>query len=139
MAGQVLTVEVRLDQESLDALKSLEAAIKGMGGSAPEAEQAEAPKKESKPKADPKPKETKAETKAEAPKKPAVDREAIRAELKKLGALEGQGPALEILKKYGAATMGALKEEDFEKCFADVKAALATAEEKANAKDPLED
>lgn len=138
MASQTLTIQVTFDEASMAALKALTDAL------TTNTEPAETKPKDTKPK-DTKPKDTKpAETKQEKPaevKKPAVDREAIRAELKKLGALEGQAPALEILKKFGAATMGALKEEDFEACLAAVQAALATAEERKNApaKDPLED
>jgi len=138
MATQTLTIQVTFDEASMAALKALTDALTNKTTQEPAEEPA-------KPAADKKPAAKKTETKPPADKpaetkKPAVDREAIRAELKKLGALEGQGPALEILKKFGAATMGALKEEDFEACHAAVVAALKTAEEKSNAPaaDPLD-
>lgn len=141
MASQTLTIQVTFDEASMAALKALTDALTNGTAEPAETKAATKPKADPKPKAETKPADKPAETKPAEVKKPAVDREAIRAELKKLGALEGQAPALEILKKFGAATMGALKEEDFEACLAAVQAALKTAEERKNAPaaDPLED
>lgn len=140
MATETLTITVRFDDESLEALKALTAAFKG-SADAPtpkDMKPAEKPAAEKKP-ADKKPP---AEKKAEKPKDdaPTIDREMIRGKLKELGAIEGQGPALAILKKFGAATMGALKEEDFQAAYDAVCAALKTAkpEEPAADADPFD-
>ena len=56
--------------------------------------------------------------------KPAVviDRETVRASLKKVQTLDGKDAAVTLLKKYGAASMSELKDEHFAAIYADAEA-----------------
>lgn len=58
----------------------------------------------------------------DAPKAVAVDRETVRASLKKVQTLDGKDAAVAILKKYGANSMSELKDEHFAGAYADAEA-----------------
>lgn len=58
----------------------------------------------------------------DAPKAVTIDRETVRASLKKVQTLDGKDAAVAILKKYGANSMSELKDEHFAGAYADAEA-----------------
>jgi hypothetical protein len=113
--------------EVQDAIKTVQAfAFAQQSGNAPAAsEKAAKPPKETKAAASPPPPPPAPPPAPEPdPLEDAVtiDREMVRASLKKVQTLDGKDAAVAILKKYGANSMSELKEENFAGAYADAEA-----------------
>ena len=130
---ETLTIQVSLDEKSMAALAALTEAITNMPASTtdtlaetkPATKPATKPKPKAKPKPKPKPepKPEPEETEEEADES-AVTREDVRGKLKELGSAVDQASALGILTKFGAKTMSALKEEDFQEAYEEAQALI---------------
>lgn len=127
-----ITFDAANPADVLDAKKTLEAfAFAQQSGNAPAASTKATTTKEKpadKPKAETPapvvetPKAAEPDPLDDAPKAVVVDRETVRASLKKVQTLDGKDAAVAILKKYGANSMSELKEESFAGAYADAEA-----------------
>lgn len=124
---EALTIQVSFDEKSLAAMAALTEAITNMSTAAATATSATAALADAvEETVEEKPAAKKTAAKKPAAKKPApkpepeeepettISREDVRAKLKEVGSAVDQKAALGILTKFGAKTMSALKEEDFE-------------------------